>query len=133
MVDATTGHEALSFMDGSSGYNKIRIALEDEELTAFRTPKGIYCYKVMPFGLKNVGATYQCVMQKIFNDMLHKKRRMLHRRCGGQDKEKIRPLEGFTNGVRKATKIQPQDEPVKMCVWCHLWKVPWLHCQAPWY
>ncbi|KAM2045314.1 hypothetical protein ACFX1T_009523 [Malus domestica] len=72
MVDATTGHEALSFMDGSSGYNQIRMALEDEELTAFRTPKGIYCYKVMPFGLKNDGATYQRAMQKIFNDMLHK-------------------------------------------------------------
>ncbi|KAM2731759.1 hypothetical protein EV2_035390 [Malus domestica] len=72
MVDATTGHEALSFMDGSSGYNQIRMALEDEELTAFCTPKGIYCYKVMPFGLKNAGATYQHAMQKIFNDMLHK-------------------------------------------------------------
>ncbi|KAM1620292.1 hypothetical protein ACFXTN_017280 [Malus domestica] len=72
MVDATTGHEALSFMDGSSRYNQIRMALEDEELTAFRTPKGIYCYKVMPFGLKNAGATYQRAMQKIFNDMLHK-------------------------------------------------------------
>ncbi|KAM1500222.1 hypothetical protein ACFX10_022814 [Malus domestica] len=72
MVDATTGHEALSFMDGSSGYNQICMALKDEELTAFRTPKGIYCYKVMPFGLKNAGATYQRVMQKIFNDMLHK-------------------------------------------------------------
>ncbi|KAM1784985.1 hypothetical protein ACFX12_037942 [Malus domestica] len=58
MVDATTGHEALSFMDGSSGYNQIHMALEDEELTAFRTPKGIYCYKVMPFGLKSTGATY---------------------------------------------------------------------------
>ncbi|KAM1242895.1 hypothetical protein ACFX2G_035203 [Malus domestica] len=72
MVDATTGHKALSFMDGSSGYNQIRMALEDEELTEFRTPKGIYCYKVMPFGLKNAGATYQRAMQKIFNDMLHK-------------------------------------------------------------
>ncbi|KAM1674509.1 hypothetical protein ACFX2K_040569 [Malus domestica] len=72
MMDATTGHEALSFMDGSSGYNQIRMALEDEELTAFRTPKGIYCYKVMPFGMENAGATYQRAMQKIFNDMLHK-------------------------------------------------------------
>ena len=44
----------------------------DEELTAFRTPKGIYCYKVMPFGLNNAGATYQHAMQKIFDDMLHK-------------------------------------------------------------
>ncbi|KAL0437700.1 UNVERIFIED_CONTAM: Transposon Tf2-12 polyprotein [Sesamum radiatum] len=72
MIDATTVHEALSFIDGSSGYNQIRMAPVDEELTAFRTPKGIYCYKVMPFGLNNFGATYQRAMQKIFDDMLHK-------------------------------------------------------------
>ncbi|KAA0032749.1 uncharacterized protein E6C27_scaffold853G00920 [Cucumis melo var. makuwa] len=74
MVDATTGHEALSFMDGSSGYNQIRMVLSNEEVTAFRTSKGIYCYKVMPFELKNVGATYQLSMQKVFDDMLHKHR-----------------------------------------------------------
>nr|GLL46618.1 uncharacterized protein LOC104648515 [Ipomoea trifida] len=72
MIDAVTGHEIMSFMDGSSGYDQIRMASEDEELTAFRTPKGIYCYKVMPFGLKNAGATYQRAMQRIFDDMLHK-------------------------------------------------------------
>ncbi|KAL0333076.1 UNVERIFIED_CONTAM: Transposon Tf2-12 polyprotein [Sesamum calycinum] len=72
MIDATTGHEALSFMDGSSGYNQIRMAPADEELTTFRTPNGIYCYKVMPFGLKNADATYQRAMQRIFDDMLHK-------------------------------------------------------------
>ncbi|KAL0300030.1 UNVERIFIED_CONTAM: Transposon Tf2-12 polyprotein [Sesamum angustifolium] len=72
MKNATTGHEALSFMDGSSGYNQIRMAPADEKLTAFRTPKGIYCYKVMSFRLKNAGATYQRAMQKIFDDMLHK-------------------------------------------------------------
>lgn len=70
MVDATTGHEALTIMDGSSGYNQIRMAPRDEEITAFRTPKGIYCYKVMPFGLKNAGATYQRAMQRIFVDIL---------------------------------------------------------------
>ena len=72
MVDSTTGHEVLSFMDGFSGYNQIRMMPEDEEFTAFRTPKGIYCYKVMPFRLKNAGATYQRAMQNIFDDMLHK-------------------------------------------------------------
>ena len=72
MVDAIIGHEALSFMVGSSGYNKIQMTLRDEELIAFCTPKGIYCYKVMSFGLKNAGATYQRVMQKIFHDMLYK-------------------------------------------------------------
>ncbi|KAA0059653.1 uncharacterized protein E5676_scaffold886G00800 [Cucumis melo var. makuwa] len=40
MIDATVGHEALSFMDGSSGYNQIRMALDDVEKTKFQTPKG---------------------------------------------------------------------------------------------
>ena len=44
----------------------------DEELTTFRTLKGIYYYKVMPFRLKNAGAIYQHATQKIFDDMLHK-------------------------------------------------------------
>ncbi|KAG9444317.1 hypothetical protein H6P81_015657 [Aristolochia fimbriata] len=72
MVDATTGHEALSFMDGSSGYNQIWMDPKDEELTAFHTPKGIFCYKMMSFGVKNAGATYQRAMQNIFDDFLHK-------------------------------------------------------------
>ena len=71
LIDATTGFGALSFMDGFSGYNQIKMAPEDEELTAFRTPKGIYYYPVMPFGLKNAGATYQRTMTNIFNDILH--------------------------------------------------------------
>ncbi|XP_075084754.1 uncharacterized protein LOC142168006 [Nicotiana tabacum] len=73
MFDVTTWHEAMSFMDGSSGYNQIRMSLKDEECTTFRTPKGIYCYKVMPFGLKNAGATYQRAMQNIFDHMLHRR------------------------------------------------------------
>ena len=45
---------------------------EDERHTSFRTPFGVYCYTVMPFGLKNAGATYQRAMMKIFQDMQHK-------------------------------------------------------------
>jgi len=72
MIDSTTRHEALSFMDCTAGYNQIQMAPEDQEATTFRTPKGIFYYKVMPFGLKNVGATYQRTMQTIFDDTLHK-------------------------------------------------------------
>ncbi|BFG15988.1 hypothetical protein CerSpe_022620 [Prunus speciosa] len=71
LVDATTGFGALSFMDGFSGYNQIKMAPDDQEKTAFLTPKGIYCHTVVPFGLKNAGATYQRAMMTIFNDMLH--------------------------------------------------------------
>ena len=59
-------------MDGSSSYNQIRMNPKDEKLTAFCTPNGIYCYKVIPFKLKNAGATYQRDMQKIFDNVLHK-------------------------------------------------------------
>ena len=53
-------------MDIFTGYNQIRMAPEDEEHTAFITDKGIYCYKVMPFCLKNVRATYQRLVNKLF-------------------------------------------------------------------
>ncbi|XP_070045945.1 uncharacterized protein [Nicotiana tomentosiformis] len=72
MIDATTGYKVMPFMDGSSGYNQICMAPKGKELTAFRTPKGIYCYRVMPFGLKNAGAIYQRSMQNIFDYLLHK-------------------------------------------------------------
>jgi len=72
VIDSTIGHKSLSFMDCTVGYNQIQMALEDEEATTFRTPKGIFCYKVMPFGLKNEGITYQRAMQTIFDDTLYK-------------------------------------------------------------
>lgn len=72
MINATTSYEAMLFMDGSSGYNQIHMSPEDEELTVFRTLKGVYCYIVIPFGLKNAGAIYQRAMQNIIDDLLHK-------------------------------------------------------------
>ena len=54
-------------MDAFSGYNQIKMAEEDQEKIAFITSQGLYCYKVMPFGLKNVGATYQRLVNKMFN------------------------------------------------------------------
>ena len=58
LVDSTTRHELLSFMDTFSGYNQIKMKEEDQEKTSFVTNQGLFCYKVMPFGLKNAGATY---------------------------------------------------------------------------
>jgi len=59
-------------MDGFSGYNQIKMYPGDEKHTSFRTPLGVYCYTVMPFGLKNTGATYQQAMNTNFNDHLWK-------------------------------------------------------------
>ena len=59
-------------MDAFSKYNQIRMALKDEENTIFTTDKDIYCYKVMPFSLKNIGATYQRLANKVFNEQIRR-------------------------------------------------------------
>lgn len=72
MIDNTFGFERLSFMASFSIYNQIRIYSKDKKHTSFRTSFRVYCYTVMPFGLKNAGATYQRAMMKNFQDMQHK-------------------------------------------------------------
>ena len=59
-------------MDGFSGYNHILMALKDMEKTSFITEWGTYCYRVMPFGLKNAGAAYQRAATTLFHDMMHR-------------------------------------------------------------
>ena len=58
IIDACTRHEVFSFMDNFSRYNQIQIQKEDHYETAFTTPWGTFSYQVMPFGLKNTGATF---------------------------------------------------------------------------
>ncbi|XP_065622239.1 uncharacterized protein LOC136064427 [Quercus suber] len=72
LVDATTGHPRMSFLDAFQGYHQIPLALVDQEKIAFVTPIGNYHYKVMPFGLKNAGSTYQRMMTRMFKPMLGK-------------------------------------------------------------
>jgi len=73
LIDLAAGSSMFSFMDGYSGYNQIYMAAKDAEKTAFKTPIGNFYYTVMPFSLKNTGATYQCTMTAILHDMMHKK------------------------------------------------------------
>ena len=70
IVDATSGHELLSIMDAFSGYNQIRMDPSDQEKTSFVMGQGTYCYHVMPFRLKNAGATYQRLVNKISRNKL---------------------------------------------------------------
>ena len=59
-------------MDAFSGYNQIMMNEDDKEKTSFITSKGLFCYKVMPFGLKNTGATYQRLMNRMLHDQIGK-------------------------------------------------------------
>ena len=66
LVEAITGYQVLAFFDAHKGYHQILMADEDKEKTSFITDFGTYCYKKMPFGLKNAGATYQRLVDKLF-------------------------------------------------------------------
>jgi hypothetical protein len=67
IIDSTAGYARLFFSDAYSGYNQIKLKVEDEEKTTFITP---YCYQVMPFGLNNAGATYQRMMQNFLGNQI---------------------------------------------------------------
>ena len=67
VVDSTAGYELLSFLDCYSGYHQIFLKEDDRTKTSFITSFGAYCYTTMSFGLKNVGVTYQRVIQMCLN------------------------------------------------------------------
>ena len=66
LVDSTASHKLLCFMDAFSRCNQIRMDKANQEKTSFVTSQGLFCYKVMPFSLKNAGATYQRLVNHMF-------------------------------------------------------------------
>ena len=70
LVNATYGHPRMSFLDAFHGYHQIALAAKDQEKTAFISLDANYHYTVMPFELKNVGATYQRMMTRMFQDKI---------------------------------------------------------------
>ena len=60
----------MSFLDAFQGYHQIALATEDQENTTFISPDANYHYTMMPFGLKNAGATYQRMMTRMFRDKI---------------------------------------------------------------
>ena len=121
LIDSTARHTMFSFMDGFSGYNQIWMSPKDAMKTAFRTPIGNFYYTVMPFGLKNAGATYQRAMTAIFHDIMH---------CKLEDYVddvvvKIETREGHFKTLRRVFKRCRQ---YKLCmnslIWSSCWKIP---------
>jgi hypothetical protein len=71
IVDECVGSEMFSLMDDLSSYNQINIFPMDQHKTAFIFPWGAFTYWKLPFGLKNVGVTFQHTMYYCFHDIKH--------------------------------------------------------------
>jgi hypothetical protein len=72
ILQRVVGSHQISLLDGYFGYNQIIVCEEDKEKTTFTTPWGTFMYDKIPFGLMNVGATFQRSMDIAFvgeNDM----------------------------------------------------------------
>ena len=70
LIDSTAVHKLLSFMDTFSRYKQIKMDEADQKKTSFVTSQGLFCYKVMPFGLKNARATYQRLVNHMFRPQI---------------------------------------------------------------
>jgi hypothetical protein len=70
VVDSIARCKTLSFLDAYSGYHQIVMCVADQLATSFITPFGAYYYQMMPFGLKNAGATFQRCMRHVFGELI---------------------------------------------------------------
>uniref|UniRef100_A0A2N9F210 RNase H type-1 domain-containing protein n=1 Tax=Fagus sylvatica TaxID=28930 RepID=A0A2N9F210_FAGSY len=109
-----------SFMDAFSGYNQIQMEEEDQEKTAFITSRGLFCYKAMPFGLKNAGATYQRLVNKMFHDQIGRNVEVYVDDMLVKSKENEDHLTDLKETFQGPEDLQHEVEPRKVCLWCIL-------------
>ena len=115
LMDSTVEHKLLTFIDAFSRYNQIRMAKKDQEKTAFITSQGLYCYKVMPFGLKNVGATYQRLVNKMFGQQIGRNIEVYMDDMLVKSKEELTHLDNLKETFATLKKYQMRLNPSK-CV-----------------
>lgn len=98
LINATLEHALLSFLVAFLGYNQILMYKEDIPKMTFITHRAIYAYKRMPFGLINVGATYQYMINKVFHKQIR------------------RNMEVYVNNIIfKSTVVQNHLEDLEEC------------------
>lgn len=123
IIDSIVGYEVLSLMDGFSNYNQIKIAKEDQHKIAFIIPWGTFCYQVMPFGLKNAGATYQRAMTIIFHDMLNDIMEDYVDDILGKSKTKAKHLEILRRIFQRLRDYKVRLNPMKCFFGVLSWKL----------
>uniref|UniRef100_A0A2N9JBP4 Reverse transcriptase domain-containing protein n=1 Tax=Fagus sylvatica TaxID=28930 RepID=A0A2N9JBP4_FAGSY len=115
LVDSTAGHRLLTFMDAFSGYNQIMMDDADQEKTSFITSKGLFCYKVMPFGFKNAVATYQRLMNRMFHHQIGRNVEVYVADMLVKTKDKVNHLEDLKETFETLRRYRMKLNPSK-CV-----------------
>ena len=100
-------------MDAFSGYNQIKMVKEDQEKTAFITSQRLYCYKVMPFGLKNAGATYQRLVNKMFRKQIGRNMEVYVDEMLVKSKEELTHLDDLKESFAMLRQYQMKLNPSK--------------------
>jgi hypothetical protein len=130
VVDSTAGSVLLCFFDCYSGYHQIALHPDDEDKTVFITPHDIYCYKVMTFGLKNAGATYQKAIQKCLKSQIGKNVEAYVDDVVVKTTEEDKLVADLTETFANLREFQWKLNPTK-CVFGALRTAPRLHGRAP--
>jgi hypothetical protein len=105
------------------------MAPEDMEKTTFITPWGTFCYKVMPFGLKNAGATYQRAMTTLFHDMMHKEIEVYVDDMIAKSQTEEEHLVNLQKLFDRFEKVQAEVESEQVYIWSPFRQVVGLYCQ----
>ncbi|KAJ9538829.1 hypothetical protein OSB04_031562 [Centaurea solstitialis] len=132
MVDATAGHELLTFMDAYSGYNQILMHTENQEKTTFMTDKGIYCYKVMPFGLKNAGSTYQRLVNMMFKEQLGRTMEVYIDDMLVKSERSHDYIHHLKQSFDILRQYKMKLNPTKCSFGVRAWEVPWIYGHSTW-
>ena len=117
LMDSTAGHKLLKFIDVFSRCNQIKLAEEDQEKIAFITSQGFYCCKVMPFGLKNVGATYQRLVNKMFSKQIGRNMEVYVNDMLVKSKEELAHLNNLKETFVTLKQYQMNLNPNKCVFW----------------
>jgi hypothetical protein len=117
IVDSTSGCDLLSFLDAYSGFHQIQMSREDRKHTAFVTVDGLYCYVIMPYGLKNALPTFVRAMNKTFRDLIRDKVEVYVDDIVVKTKEG-RPSGRLNPGLRQTAGNMHEAEPGQVRLWC---------------